>query len=322
MSMDADLLADRRRMRRKLSLWRGLTFLVLAGAAIGIGLSMRRSGALPGFESHVARIEITGMITGDKRTLEMIKRVEDSKAAAVLVRIDSPGGTVTGSEAVYDAIRRLAAKKPTVATIESTGASGAYIAALATDRIFARQTSIVGSIGVIFQYPEVVKLLDMVGVKMEILRSTPLKANPSGLEPTTPEAREAMRILLADHFNWFKTLVRTRRSYSETETSAVADGRVHAGARALELKLIDAVGSEPEARAWLAANRKIDAKWPVRDYRRRSETDAFGLIGDAADLTARLGLASLSSRLAAWGGRFEALSLDGSLALWQPRGEN
>jgi protease IV len=320
---EADLLADRRRLRRKLTLWRSLSLLGLAIGAIVIGLMLKGKGMVPGLDSqHVARIAITGVITGDKRTLDMIKRAEESTASAVIVQIDSPGGTVTGSEAVYDALRKLATKKPTISTVDSTGASGAYIAALGTDRILARQTSIVGSIGVIFQYPEAVKLLETVGVKIEAVRSSPLKAMPSGLEPTTPEARAAMQKLVNDHYDWFKGLVKTRRNMSDPELAAVVDGRVHAGKQALALKLIDAVGAEPEARVWLAKEKNISEKLPVRDYKRRSENDAFGLLGDASDAAQMAGFATLSRWLARAGRQIETLSLDGSLALWQPRSEN
>ncbi len=320
---EADLLADRRRLRRKLTLWRTLTLVGVAGGAIAAGLALKGNGMVPGLDNqHVGRIAISGVITGDKRTLDMIKRAEESTASAVIVNIDSPGGTVTGSEAIYDALRKLSAKKPTITTFESTGASGAYIAAMGTDRILARQTSIVGSIGVLFQFPEAVKLLETVGVKIEIVRSSPLKASPSGVEPTTPEARAAMQKLVNDHYDWFKGLVKNRRNLSDAELTLVSDGRVHAGKQALALKLIDEIGAEPEARAWLAREKKISDKLPVREYKRRSETDAFGLLGDASDAAQSAGLPTLARWLSRAGRQIETLSLDGSLALWQPRGEN
>ncbi|MGL4728010.1 MAG: S49 family peptidase, partial [Bosea sp. (in: a-proteobacteria)] len=185
MPHDADLLADRRRIRRKLSLWRGLAAMagLVALAAIGWRIAGDRAGTALDTR-HIARITVSGVITGEKRTLEMIDRIAKSNAAAAIIKIDSPGGTVSGSEALYEALRKLNTRKPTVAVVDGVAASGGYIAALASDRIVARQTALVGSIGVLMQYPNVAKLLDNWGIKVEIQRSTPLKAAPSGVEPT------------------------------------------------------------------------------------------------------------------------------------------
>ena len=107
-------------------------------------------------------------------------------ARAVVVHVDSPGGTVTGSEALYENQLRLPAKKPIVAVVDGLAASGGYIAAMGSDRIVARQTSLVGSIGVLFQIPNVGQLMNTIGVKLEEVKSSPLKASPNGFEPTSP----------------------------------------------------------------------------------------------------------------------------------------
>ena len=110
----------------------------------------------------------------------------------MLISIDSPGGTTTGAERLFEAIRRLSAKKPTVAVVGTLAASGGYIAALGADQIVAQGNSLVGSIGVLVEYPNFAKLLDTIGVKVEDVKSSPLKASPNGFEPTTPEARAAL----------------------------------------------------------------------------------------------------------------------------------
>ena len=130
-----------------------------------------------------------GFITGDDKTLDLLKRVGKSRASAVLVMINSPGGTVTGSETLYDGLRELSSKKPTVAVVSGLAASGGYIAAMGTERIVAQQTSLVGSVGVIFQSPNVTRLLESWGVGMDIIKSSPLKAAPNPLE--TDDARGA-----------------------------------------------------------------------------------------------------------------------------------
>jgi protease IV len=230
MSMQADLIADRRSMRRRLSLWRVLG---VVGALIGVvGLAYAFGGRqlLGGGSEHVARLRIQGFISGDDRTLRLIRDVRLSKSVkAVIVQIDSPGGTVSGSEAIYLALRQLASEKPTAAVVTGLAASGGYIAAAAADRIVAQQTSLVGSIGVLFQIPNVSKLLDTVGVNVESIRSSPLKAAPSGFEPTSPEARAALDQVVKDHYDWFKGLVRERRKLNDAELAIVSDGRVHTG---------------------------------------------------------------------------------------------
>ena len=194
----ADYLVDRRRLRRQVGFWRIAAFLVAALAVVAVGLRWYGPAGLG--QAHIARLTISGMITGDEATLKLIRQVADSKAAAAIVMINSPGGTTEGSEVLYDELRRLAEKKPVVAVVGSMAASGAYIAALGADRIFVHGNSMVGSIGVLVQYPNVSGLMDKVGVKLESIKSSPLKAAPNGFEPTSEEARAAMAALVADSF--------------------------------------------------------------------------------------------------------------------------
>src|ERR1700680_4385721 len=192
-----------------------------------------------------------------------------SLARAVIVHVDSPGGTTAGSEQLYDALSRRRDKKPVVIVVDSLAASGAYITALAGDHIVAQQTSLVGSIGVLFQFPNFADLLDKIGVKVEAVKSSPLKAAPSGFEPTSPEAKAALESIIKDSYGWFKGLVQDRRHLSGDQLQAVVDGRVFTGHQAIELKLIDELGDERAGIAWLAKEKNVDASLPVRDYRLR-----------------------------------------------------
>ncbi len=149
-------------------------------------------------------------------------------------------------------------------------ASGGYITALAADHIVAQQTSLVGSIGVLFQFPNVADLLDKIGVKVESVKSTPLKAAPDGYEPTSPEARAALESIIKDSYAWFRGIVQDRRHLTDAELQTVADGRVFTGHQGIDNKLIDELGDERTAIAWLAKEKNVDAKLPVRDYRLRS----------------------------------------------------
>lgn len=310
-----DLLADRRALRRKLSLWRllalGLAALAIVGLALALAGPRWRS---PG--AHVARLAVSGLITGDEASLKLVRdvaRADDVRAA--LIVIDSPGGTTAGSERLHDEIRRLAARKPVVAVVGSLAASGGYIAAIGADQIVAEGNSLVGSIGVLFQYPDLTRLLDTVGVKMESIKSSPLKASPSPFEPTSEAARAAVAATVADSYAWFKDLVKARRAMSDAELAAVADGRVFTGRQALPLKLVDRLGGEREARAWLESEKKVPASLPLRDWKRERGFSDFGLSTLAAAAVEAAGFERLGATLRR--GDLEGAKLDGLLSLWQ-----
>src|SRR4051795_11101918 len=261
MPIDPELLADRRRLRRKLSFWRVVGAVGLIAAAIFGGLTA--SGRSPFAEARpqIARISVDGFITGSQRMSDLFKRVGDaSTVAGVVISINSPGGSTTGSEELYRNIRQLAARKPLVAFVDGTAASGGYITALAADHIVARETSLVGSIGVLFQYPDLSKLLETVGVRVEEIKSAPLKAEPSPFHPTSPEARAALQQIVADTFDWFKNLVAERRSLNDVDLGVVSTGRIFNGRQALPLKLVDELGGERDAVAWLGGEKNLGQK--------------------------------------------------------------
>ncbi len=323
MAADAELLIDRRRLRRKLSLWRVLGIGGLIVAVGAVGLRARAGSEGLGFGAvrpQIARVSVSGFIAGSEATAKLLKRVGESSAVqGVVVSINSPGGSTTGSEELYRNLRQLAEKKPVVAFVDGTAASGAYITALAADHIVARETSLVGSIGVLFQYPEVSGLLDKVGVKVEAIKSSPLKAEPSGFAPTSPEARAALASVVGDTYAWFKGLVAERRKMSDQQLAAVADGRVFSGRQSVPLKLVDELGSERQAVAWLESERKVAKNLPVTDWKPRSESDfaLWSALGTGADL---LGLEGLGGRLRGLETETRALTEGGLLVLWRPAG--
>ncbi len=306
MISEAELIVDRRRLKRRVTFWRILAVLIAIGAVVA--LTWNRS-----FEDQIARIRIDGLITGDQKTLDLIKKVEDEdKVKAVIVRIDSPGGTTAGSEAVYDALRKVSAKKPVVAVMDTVAASGGYITALAADRIVARGNTITGSIGVIFSMPEFSRLLNTLGVTMEELKSGDLKAEPSPYKPISDKARVATMSLVNDGFVWFKGLVAERRKLPMDRVDILSDGRVYSGRQAVAEKLIDEVGDEGNAVAWLETDRKLAAELPIVDWKPKSESDSSWLGFTAADIVLKsLGLQGLQSAA-------ERAQLDGLLVLWHP----
>jgi protease-4 len=315
LSASADYVVDRRRLRRQVTFWRVAAFVVAALAILGLGIKF---SGLAGTQNqpHIARLAIRGIITGDEETLKTIRAVADSKAAAAVITIESPGGTTAGSELLFDELRRLAAKKPVVAVVGTMAASGAYIAALGADRIFAKGNSLVGSIGVLVEFPNFSGLLDKIGVKFESVKSSPLKAAPNGMEPTSEAARAAMASLVADSFDWFKGLVKDRRHMSDDELAQVADGRVFTGRQGVPLKLVDAIGGEREAIAWLESEKGIAKDLPVRDWRPEKSL-GFGLLGSAASVADGFGLTGLAGVLKRSEAAAESQLLDGLVSIWQ-----
>ncbi|KAF2989543.1 signal peptide peptidase SppA [Methylocystis sp. MJC1] len=318
MTATTDYLLDRRRLRRKLGWWR---MAAIAAAAIAALIAVAR---LTGADSpdkltpHIARLSLQGMITGDKDTIDLIKKIgQSNQAKAVLLTIDSPGGTTTGAEKLYNELRRLGEKKPVVAVVGTVAASGAYIAALATDTIVAESNSLVGSVGVLFQYPNFYKLLDSVGVKVEEVKSSPLKASPNGYEPTSEAAKAAIASLVTDSYAWFKDLVKERRRLDDAELAKVADGRVFTARQGVPLKLVDVIGGEREAVAWLETNKNIAKDLPVRDWKKKSSIERLGLVDSAAALARVAGLASFAEILEQASSAERSASLDGLLAIWQ-----
>jgi protease-4 len=326
MSLDSDVIVDRRRIRRKLTFWRVVAALVAIAAVVTVGLlatptarsSLTSSGA-------IARVNIEGLIRSDRERVQALERLEKSSAAAVIVHINSPGGTTAGSEQLYDALMRLKAKKPLVVVVEGLAASGGYITAIAADYIVVQQSSLVGSIGVLFQFPNFTELLKTVGVKVEEVKSSPLKAAPNGFEPTSPEARAAIDALVKDSYAWFRGLVQARRGMDDALLEKVADGRVFTGRQAVELKLVDAIGDEKAAVEWLVTQKNVKKDLPVRDYKLTPRFGDLTFLRTAASVTLdALGLSTIARNIEQGGvsQAVDRLGLDGMLALWQPVGSN
>jgi protease-4 len=318
----ADYLVERRLLRRRLSFWRIAAFAAAILGVLALGLRLFSANAPLSLTPHVARLSIEGVITGDRSTLKLIGDIEKSSAAAVVVSINSPGGTTSGAERLYDAIRRLAAKKPTVAVVGTMAASGGYIAALGADKIVAQGNALVGSIGVLVQYPNFVKLLDTLGVKVEDVKSSPLKAAPNPYEETSPEARAALASLVDDSYVWFKSLVKQRRGMSDDQLAAVVDGRVFTGRQGLGLHLVDSLGGEREAIEWLEKEKSVPKDLPVRDWKRNRSWERLGILGMSARLAEMLQLDGLSRLLDRGAGFAEGRALDGLVSIWQVDGVN
>lgn len=303
--LDSDALLALRRLRRHLTVWR---LLAVIGFSLALFVIFHDSYTLRE-EDHVARVNVEGMITKDRNFLDMLDDLaNDHTVKAVIIEISSPGGTFTGGEAMYKAIRKLTETKPVVAVMGGMATSGAYMAAIAADRIYAGSGTITASIGVIMQSADVTGLLDKIGVKPEIIKSGAVKASPNPTEPLSPAARGQLQgIIDALHLQFMEMVAERRHLTVADVRERTGDGRIMLGPMAVKAGLVDAIGDVNSARLWLAADRSISADLPMYDWEPQDSTPWWRQ--------------SVSSMAAAFFGNSllsERLRLDGIQALWHP----
>lgn len=318
MALRADDMIDRRRLRRKLTFWRVLTLGIAAAGVVAATAWMLGEDIAGISADHIAKVRIEGTITEDEELLERLEKIRKSSSVkGVILSIDSPGGTTAGGEAIFDQVRRLAAEKPVVAQVGTLAASAGYMIASASDHIVARKSSIVGSIGVLVQFPDLTGLMDKIGIKLEEVKSSPLKAEPSPFNVTTDEERAMIRAMILDSYDWFVGLVEDRRPLTRAEVIALADGSVFTGRQALDKKLVDALGGETEAVDWLAT-KGVDGKLKVVEWKEEDKRSGWLFSRSLTTAAARLlGLPEHSAGVLDAIGA-DRLFLDGLLSVWHP----
>jgi protease-4 len=218
---------------------------------------------------QVAIIRLQGPIGGSGRTnetIELAKRLREStKVPAVVLDIDSPGGSATASDELFLAFERLAAKKPLVASIRGTGASGAYLAAMAAHRVLANPNAIVGSIGVIAAGPRLPRLLDRIGVTVSEHRGGRLKGMGAPWREDTEEERAKEQAIVDAIYDAFVDRVATGRRMTDAQTRELATGEIWLGKDALKIGLVDEIGDLERAVEVAADMAGVPAKSaPVR----------------------------------------------------------
>jgi protease-4 len=299
MGMQADLLIDRQRLKRHLTGWR------VGAVVLGVALALAIFGLGGGKEpAHIARLEIRGFIEDDAKLNRALAKLRGAASVrAVVVAIDSPGGSVGGGEALFAALSAIREQKPVVAVMSGTAASAAYMAALPAERVFAREMTVTGSIGVLLQSVEVSQLLERLGVRGETLVSGALKDQPSLFHPLSEEGRAVLQGVIADLHDQFVRKVAAARRLPEDVVRPLADGRVFTGRQAVALGLVDAIGGEREARAWLAREKGVAESLPVRNV----ET-----LGRWERMLQSATSAAAKTLVSEW------LGVDGFRLLWQP----
>ena len=302
-AIPTDALVERRFLKRRLILWRmiGVTAVLLLMLSLLIP-------AIPDTkltsEDHIARFAIEGIIADTAVQAERLDDIAQAdEARALILHVNSPGGTIVGSEALFNAVRRVAVKKPVAVIMNDVAASGGYIVAVAGDHIFARENTITGSIGVIFQWFNVKELAENIGIQPHTITSGPLKGQPNPFETPSEEALEVTRESIEDAFEWFVDLVAERRGLERARVLGLADGRIYTGGKAVEVDLIDGIGEEHDALAWLEDTHNIESDLGILDWSISSWDEIWQLEPD-----------SLVLRLL---GR-QDISLRGLISLWAP----
>ncbi|WP_417672459.1 signal peptide peptidase SppA [Roseibium sp.] len=322
MSLDTEVLIDRRRIRRKLTFWRVATFSIIALGLIAAIIATAELDEFSKRRPHIARLAIDGVILENRKQLKLIEEIgESGNVQGVILSINSPGGSTTGGEALYEALRELAEKKPLVAEIRTVGASAGYMIALSADHILARYNSITGSIGVLFQYGNIAKLMDTIGVEMDAVKSAPLKAEPDYYSPASPEAKAVLGTLVNDSYEWFVKLVAERRQLDQDTAQSLADGRIYSGHAAHNNGLIDAIGGEKTAIAWLEDEKAVKADLPVINWTVKDTEEGLPI---SMKMTQGIGIGLANGlidelNLAKWL-ISPAITLDGLVSVWQAPG--
>ncbi len=321
MSINADDIIDRRRLRKKVSFWRIATFVILGLTLLGmIAFGLNKAGISGASSDHIARVTITGVITNDGPMLKLLEKLkEDDKVKAVVLNISSPGGSTVGGEAMFEAVRELAEVKPVTTSVGTLAASAGYMIASASDHIVARRSSIVGSIGVLFQYADASELLDKIGVKVKAVKSSPMKAEPNPFNPASDESIAMIDRLIQDSYKWFVDIVVDRRGMKEYEVLQLADGSIFTGSQSLENGLIDAIGGEDIAVKWLNDEKSIDKSLEVIEHKPKRPTDSiFNNPAAIHKIASIFGInVSNSEAKALEEALQERLPLDGLVSIWQ-----
>ena len=242
---------DQTRLKRPTSnlkwLWWGLgsffaLLIAFRAGAMSNGLGSKGSG------KKVGIIQVLGPIVSSNQTVKDLEKFRNRKdISAILVRIDSPGGLVAPTHEIYEKIKTIKEEKPIIASMGSVAASGGYYIALGADTIIANPGTIVGSIGVIMNYPVMTEFLDKVGIEFETVKSGDLKDVGSYSREVTEADRKHLNEMVDDMYSQFVNAVSQNRSLSKEEVIKIADGRVYTGKQSKELGLIDAIGTFDDA---------------------------------------------------------------------------
>lgn len=305
----ADLLIDRKRLKTQVMRWRALALLILVAGLGGYASQYTHDGVggAPIGVDYIARVNLEGIMEDDPDRNDILDDLrDDEKVKAVIVNMDSPGGTTVAGEVTYLKIKAIAAKKPVVGVMNTLCASACYMASMGTSHIIARNGTLTGSIGVLLESIEVSRLADKLGITPITVKSGEMKDAPSFTAPFSPEQRKVVSELVMDAYDQFVGIVALGRKMDEAQVRELADGRAYTGRQALKLKLIDEIGGVEEARDWLEKEKKIGKNLKLHDVKPKPQLDdIWGELGQVTGI-------KIFSR--------SATGLDGLVSIWHPPG--
>ncbi len=301
MALDADTLLDRIYLKEKATKWRNVAFFAFGVIAVILFTSFEDTSLE---RDYVARITIDGIVMDSLKLERTLKKIEENDdIRAVILRLDTPGGTAVAGEEIHLRLLKIAEKKPVIATMRTVCASAGYMIASAADHIIAREGTLTGSVGVILQTVEVTDLAENLGITPITVKSADLKGIPSPAEKLTAQGRRMMEDVVASYYANFLEMVVDRRKLDDKTKEIISSGRVFTGTQALELNLIDALGGEDEAMAWLEENHEISKDISVKSvWPQRKQNSIWGQLQSAIE---SFSLTKL------------AYPLDGLLLIWQ-----
>ena len=287
-----DLLRRPFRKRHPVIFW-GFILLLLAGVGV-FGAALGSNGLMGG--QRIALVSVSGPIMDPEPALEWIRKVErDPMIAGVLLRVDSPGGGAAASQEIYSAVRELARKKPVAVSMGSLAASGGLMVSMAGSRVFANASTVTGSIGVRMDIPQLQGLMGKIGVGQETITTAPYKDAGSYMRPLSTEQRDYFKKVLDDMHQQFVDIVADGRHMEHARAAALASGKIFTGREAVQLGLVDELGGQQTALAWLSeqcgvpAERKLVTRPKEGNWLPRSLKTMLGV-----DLSAQGSLSSSS----------------------------
>ncbi|UTC24797.1 signal peptide peptidase SppA [Candidatus Comchoanobacter bicostacola] len=228
------------RNEKKLKVWRYVALSLLVVLLFSFIFNRK-----PVTAGHLAVVNVEGMIDSKNDIWRQLKKINYTTTKGVLVLINSGGGTVGDSERLYNSFKSLQENMPVEILIETQATSGAYLAALAGDKIYAYNSSLIGSVGVVFQNVLLGNLFDRYGIDVEVLTTGSYKGYPNVFESMPEEVKEHFEQLINDDFDWFVQLVKERRGLTSTEL--IDQAQVYMALRGLEYGLIDGISNYDEA---------------------------------------------------------------------------
>lgn len=220
-------------------------------------------------DNYIAKVSIENIIyTDDDFSILLDDLKNDKNVKAILVDLNSPGGTIVGSQTIYNKLKSLGENVPIAVSMKEVAASGGYLISLAADRIFCYKGTITGSVGVILQTVNLNNLLEKIGLEPLIVKSGSMKSVPNPFEKVDEEKKKKIISLVDNMAKQFLNLVIQSRNLSKKEIDLISDGSVFTGAQAKEISLVDEIGDEQDAITWLKKKADLDEKTKVLEIKK------------------------------------------------------